>query len=287
MAGSGPPVAPHKRTEGENDMRPTEEILCWFTAMAMMTFTNHAAAAEPAPNEIVARSLTTFYYAGEDMQARISMRMINPQGKERLREMTLLRKNFGGDDEQRYFIYFHAPSDVKGTTFMVWKYPAREDDRWIYIPAIKLVRRIAADDKRSSFVGSDFTYEDVSGRGAGDEKHTLLREQTLNGRPAWVIESRPRTKTDYIQRISWIDRERWLPLREEYYDVRGELLRVYTSDEVKQIDEHWTVTQRTMRDVQSGHRTEVIFENVGYDIGLTEELFSDRYLRRPPQRWIK
>lgn len=238
-------------------------------------------------DKIVSRSLATFYYAGEDQRTRVTMRLINPQGKERRRVMTLLRKNLGNAGEQRYYIFFHEPSDVKGTAFMVWKYPAREDDRWIFIPAIRLVRRIAADDKRSSFVGSDFTYEDVSGREVEDESHSLLGEETLDGRPVFRIESAPKAKVDYVRRLSWIDRERGLPLKEEYYDVRGELLRTFTADEVREVDGHWTVTRRSMRDAQSGHRTEVVYDEVSYGVGLGEDVFSERYLRRPPRQWVR
>ncbi len=241
----------------------------------------------PSMDKIVARSLETFYYAGEDQRTRVTMRLINPQGKERRREMTLLRKNLGGAGEQRYYIYFHEPADVKGTAFMVWKYLGREDDRWIFIPAIRLVRRIAADDKRSSFVGSDFTYEDVSGRDVEDETHSLLAEETLDGRPVYRIESVPKVKVDYVRRLSWIDLERGLPLKEEYYDVRGKLLRTFTADEVREVDGHWTATRRTMRDAQSGHRTEVVYQEVEYGVGLGEDLFSERYLRRPPRQWIR
>lgn len=238
-------------------------------------------------DEIIQRSLQAYYYAGDDGRARISMRLINSQGKERLREMTMLRKNMGTEGEQRYYIYFHKPSDVKGTSFMVWKYPAREDDRWIFIPAIKLVRRIAADDKRSSFVGSDFTYEDISGREIGDETHKLLRSEDWQGRPTYVIESRPRVKIDYVRRVSWIDRDRSLPLKEEYYDAHGEILRIFTADEVQQVDGFWTATRRTMRDKQSGHRTEVIFSEIEYNLGVGDDLFTERYLRNPPRKWIR
>ena len=105
-----------------------------------------------------------FYYAGKDMKAKVLMTLINKQGKMRTRELVMLRKNMGKNGEQKYFMYFNSPADVRRTTFMVWKYPERDDDRWLFIPAINLVNRIAANDNRSSFVGSDFTYEDISGR---------------------------------------------------------------------------------------------------------------------------
>ena len=246
-----------------------------------------ARAADPSAEEIVKRSLESFYYAGIDMRARVSMKLINAQGKVREREMTMLRLNLGKSGNQRYYIYFHAPADVKGTSFLVWKYPAKEDDRWIYVPALKLVKRIAADDKRSSFVGSDFTYEDVSGRDLEDETHVLLRTEDLAGRPAYVVESKPRAPSDYSRRLSWIDAERWLPLKEEYFDARNEPLRSFTADKVEQIGKQWTVTVRSMKNLQSGHRTEVVFRETEYGVQLKQDIFTERYLRDAPAQWVR
>ena len=241
---------------------------------------------ELAPEEIIKRSLNAMYYAGKDERVQISMKLINSQGSTRGREMTMLRLN-QLDGEQRYYIYFHSPSDVKGTAFMVWKHVGKEADRWIYIPGINLTRRIAADDKRSSFVGSDFAYEDVSGRQVNDENHVLRRNEELNGRPVYVIESRPKASVDYARRLSWIDSERWIPLKEEYYDSRDQLLRVFTADKVEEIGGHWTISSRSMKNMQTGHRTEVIFERTSYDVGVPNDLFSERYLRDAPRKWIQ
>ena len=173
--------------------------------------------------------------------------------------------------------------------FMVWKYPEQDDDRWLYIPAIKLVKRIAADDSRSSFVGSDFTYEDVSGRDIIADTHTLLREDALNGRTCYVVESVPKNKkgAEYQRKVSWIDTEHFLPLKEEYYDRRGDLYRRYTAEQVN--DEHGfpTAMKRVMEHIKSGHRTEVTVQEIRYDLGLSESIFSERYLRQPPMKWIR
>ena len=237
--------------------------------------------------EIAKKSLDAFYAQGKDMQTRVSMTLVNAQGGERKRELTLLRKNMPAAGEQRYYMYFHNPPDVKGTTFLVWKYAGKDDDRWIYIPAIKLVRRIAASDKRSSFVGSDFTYEDVSGRDASDESHTLLREENLGDRPCYVLESKPVGNADYAKRLSWIDKERWIPLKEEYSDSRGRVTRVFSADKVEQIGGHWTVTQRTMKNVTAGQHTTVLFQNVVYDQGLADNVFTERSLREPPASAVR
>lgn len=259
----------------------------WAVAMVSLLASLAPAAAQEKPEEVARRSLEAFYYAGDDMRARVSMTLINPQGKRREREMTMLRKDLGPGGDQRYLVFFHSPADVRGMTFMVWKQPARQDDRWIFLPAIKLVRRIAADDARSSFVGSDFTYEDVSGREVGDERHQLLRTEELGGRPCFVLESRPTGSADYARRVSWIDQERWLPLKEEYFDARDEKVREFAADEVQQVGGHWAVTRRTMRNLQTGHRTEVIFSDLAFDVGLGEDLFTERYLRQPPRQWIR
>src|SRR3990170_7882178 len=142
-------------------------------------------------DEIIRRSQAAFYYPGSDMLARVLMKLITKDGKERIRDLTMLRKNLDKGGEQRYFIYFHTPPDVKDMTFMVWKYPGKDDDRWLFIPAIKLVKRIAANDKRSSFVGSDFSYEDVSGRDAEEDNHSILKEEVFNGKDTYVIKSVP------------------------------------------------------------------------------------------------
>lgn len=239
--------------------------------------------------QIMKKSEEAFLYAGKDFKVRVTMKLISSSGKTRLRELTMLRKNTGASGgEQKYFIYFHKPADVKGMTFMVYKYPDRDDDRWLFIPALNMVRRVAAQDRASSFVGSDFTYEDVSGRDIDEDRHELLREENLNGEACFVIKSTPvNAEMPYSYRLSWISKKNYLPLKIEYYDLSGTLYKVFTAEEIKDIDGFPTVVKRTMKNLQSGHRTEVTFEDVRYNVNLKERIFSERYLRRPPREYIK
>ena len=241
-----------------------------------------------APEEIMKKSQGAFLYQGKDFKARVMMKLITKDGKERLREMTMLRKNYGASGgEQKYFIYFFQPADVRDMTFMVYKYPAKDDDRWLFIPAINMVRRIAAQDKASSFVGSDFTYEDISGRDIEEDTHAIDKEEKLGSRETYVIKSTPKAgDVDYSYKLSWIDKSNFLPLKEEYYDKRGELYKVFTADEIKDIKEFPTVTKRTVKNLQSGHRTEVTFTKVDYNISIEDSLFSERFLKQPPKKWI-
>ncbi len=247
----------------------------------------HSAYAQTvSAEEIMQRSQRAFHYAGKDAKGKMTMELIDRDGGKRVRVLTMLRRNQEAGGEQKYFMYFHEPGDVRRLTFMVWKYPAREDDRWIFVPAVDLIRRIAAEDKYSSFVGSDFSYEDVSGRDVAEDAHTLVREEKLGGRETFVIESLPREAAVFTKRVSWIDKENFLPLKEEYYDAQNELQRVFTADRIEKIV-YPTVTKRTMKNVKTGHRTEVTVNSVAYDIGLKEADFSERRMRRPPSSWIR
>ena len=244
---------------------------------------------------IIEKSQLAFYYQGDDMKVEVIMELIDKGSGKRTRVMTMLRRDEKKGGNQKYFIYFHKPGDVRRLTFMVWKYTTKEDDRWIFVPAVDLIRRIAADDKHSSFVGSDFTYEDVSGRDVASDTHQLLRSEKLENRDCFVIESIPKEPTEYIKRLSWIDKKTFLPLKEEYYDAQSELFRVFTADKFEDIKAGEgtdgkvfpTVTRRTMKSVKTGHRTQVVYKSVSYNLGLKDQDFSERHMRRPPRSWIR
>ncbi|MBI3596274.1 MAG: outer membrane lipoprotein-sorting protein [Nitrospirae bacterium] len=263
----------------------------YFTIGLVMIVSSAAIARAQALSgeEIMRRSYLARYYPGEDMSAHVIMRLVSEGGQERVREFIMSRRNLKEGGEQRYFLYFHRPPDVRGTAFLVWAYPRRDDDRWLYVPALNLIRRIAASDKYESFVGSDFTYEDVAGREPEEDTHRVLREEKAGGRDAYILESIPKNpgNSDFSRKLSWIDKTTWLPLKEEYYDRRGDLARVFTADELKEIQGFWTMTKRVMKNAQSGHWTEVIFSEVRYNRKLSPELFSERSLRAPPAEFTK
>ncbi|MBI4684396.1 MAG: outer membrane lipoprotein-sorting protein [Nitrospirae bacterium] len=241
------------------------------------------------PDEIMKKSQAAFLYQGKDFKSRVMMKLVSKGGQERIREMTMLRKNYGlPGGEQKYFIYFFQPADVKDMTFMVYKYPGKDADRWLFIPAISMVRRIAAKDKYSSFVGSDFTYEDVSGRNLEDDNHSIAKEEKYNGKDCFVVKSTPKAADmEYRYKLSWIEKTGFLPLKEEYYDKRGEIYKVFTADELKDVKGFPTITKRTMKNLQSSHMTEVTYLKVDYNIGIEDSLFSERFLKQPPKKWIE
>lgn len=258
-------------------------VMSFAALVTALTFAGGAAAqtTAPAANEIVKKELAAFYYSGKDMSARVAMRLINSQGNVRERNMTMLRMNNGDTGDQRYLMVFDTPADVKGMSFLIAKFAKGDDDRWMFLPALKAIKRIAADDKKSSFVGSDFTYEDVSGRDLDEERHTYIRADQVGGRAVHVIESRPVGSADYAMRTVWVDQERFLPLREDYIDAQGKLLRTFSADKVEQVGGRWTITARSMKNHQTGHRTEVQFKEVQYDLGLSDAIFTERNMKNP------
>lgn len=286
------PETTHHTNERTHTMKSTVQtvapIILGVLLSTSFLYLNTANAAQ-TPEDIMKQSHLAYYYAGDDGVAQVEMTLTNNKGKERIRKFIMLRKDIEDGGEQRYYTYFQEPTDVRRMTFMVWKFQEKDDDRWIYIPALDLVKRIAANDKRSSFVGSDFTYEDVSGRHWSEDTHTLEREETLNDRETFVIRSTPKDpkSADYAYRLSWIDTNSYLPLQEEYYDKNDEVQKVFEAEETKEIDGILTITKRKMTNTKKDHFTIVHFTDIDYNTGVQDNIFSERYLRTPPRKYIK
>jgi hypothetical protein len=130
----------------------------------------------PDVQTIVNKANIVAYYQGKDGKAKVKMTITNKKGQKREHQFIILRKDVEDGGDQKYFVYFQKPPDVRKMVFMVHKHadPKKDDDRWLYLPAFSLVKRIAAGDKRTSFVGSDFLYEDISGRSLAEDKHELI-----------------------------------------------------------------------------------------------------------------
>ena len=238
---------------------------------------------------IMEQTLLAYYYPGKDAKEDILMRIVNRQGQVRKRHLAMLRLDQADGGEQSYYLYFHEPADVEGMSFLVLKHPGRDDDRWLYMPAIDLVKRIATSDKRSSFAGSDFTYEDVSGRDLDEDNHELLDEETVGEHAAFVVKSTPKKPegVEFSYRKFWIDKATHLPLKMEHYDLQGKLYKVYEAQEIQTIQGTPTITKAVMKDLGNERFTEIALQAVSYDIGLSADVFQERSLRKPPAQWIR
>jgi hypothetical protein len=264
--------------------KPTALLLAVFIGLASPAW------AEPQDDaaSIMKKSHLALYYAGDDGLADVTMRIIDKRGKERTKEFTMLRLDEEEGGKQKYYTYFQRPSDVSRLTFMVHKNTDGNDMRWIYVPAVDLVRPISADDKNSSFVGSDFSYEDVSGRHWTEDNHELLGDTTIDDSPVWVIASVPKEPyKGFARRIAYVSKEHHLPLVEEYYDSKDRLIRIFRAEKLEEIEGINTVTSRSIENVEKGSRTYIDFPRVDYNLGLDASLFTERYLKNPPRKYIR
>lgn len=234
---------------------------------------------------IVNKANLASYYISKDGRSSVKMTITDSQGRQRIRQFKILRLNVKEGGEQKFYVYFEKPTDVARMTYMVWKNISQDDDRWMYLPALDLVRRISASDKRSSFVGSHFVYEDVSGRGVYADTHELVGEED----GLYKIKNTPKETqgVEFSYYFVWIDAKNFIPMKAEYYNKNGDLVRTIEALEVQDISGHPTVVRSKATDVERGGETVMEFSNVQYDIGLTDNIFTERYLRKPPMQWIQ
>jgi len=233
-------------------------------------------------DEIVRKANLAAYYQGADGRSNVKMTIKDAGGSTREREFTVLRKNVTEGGDQKFFVHFHQPSDVRRMTYLVWKHVGdQDDDRWLYMPALDLVKRIAAGDKRTSFAGSHFLYEDVSGRDINDDTHTLAETTDKH----YVLKNVPKDpqSVEFASYTVWIDRTTFLPMKAEYVNDQGKVYRVVEALEVKTIDGFPTVVRSVARDVLGGGETVSEFSDIRYNIDLKDDVFEERSLRRPPK----
>ena len=249
-----------------------------------------AAAAEPGDvpdvQTIVTKANVVAYYQGDDGKAKVKMTITDKRGQKRQREFIILRQDVADGGDQNYFVYFQRPADVRRMTYMVRKHAAidKDDDRWLYMPSIDRLNRIAAGDKRTSFVGSDFLYEDVSGRSLDEDTHELASTTDT----AFVVKNTPK-KPDSVEFSYFtvaIDRQNYVPTKMEFFDKEGKLYRTIESQKVELIQELPTVTKSVVQDLKTGSKTEMEFTDVQYNIKL-KNVFEERYLRRPPREAMR
>ncbi len=267
---------------------------------AVVAETEKTTAAETlSVDEIVNKTNRMAYYLGIDGSARVKMTITDSQDRQRNRELTILRwdqpnpdlskEEQSKDDSycggQKTYAFFHRPADVSKTVFLVWKYLDKDDDRWMYLPALDLVKRISSTDKRTSFVGSNFFYEDVSGRNINDDVHELI-EITDD---YFVLKNTPKNPklVEFAYFKIWIHRQSFVVVKTDYYDKNNKKYRTFEALNVETIQGHPTVTKAKMTDLRTGGHTIAEYSNVRYDVGIPESIFTERYLRKPARKYLK
>ena len=205
-----------------------------------------------------------------DLKAKVEMILIEDDGDQSVREMEIYQK---GDDSR--LMRFLSPAGQRGIGFL----SLPDDVNYLYLPAFAQVRRIASHVENQNFAGTDFSYDDLSSFRFGDEYEPSLNETTD---AHYILELLPKSgiSTDYSKLLMWVQLDNFYPARIEYYDRSGDLWKVLEQFEIQQFQGYWVALERVMSDVISGHSTSMCMTEVEVDTGLSDDIFSQRYLTR-------
>ena len=211
----------------------------------------------------------------------IQMTLIDEDGSIGTRRIQTLILN--ENDLTKTITLFLEPASVRNTRFLTVENEERADDHWIFLPALRKVKRIAAGERDGSFMGSDFSYSDMGASGStiDDSTQTILKEEDYNGRNCFVVESIPNPGTDnnYGKYISWVDKISWLTLKVEFYSKDGRTqIKELNSENISNENGHWIAKKITMETLGSGHKTILDIKQVKYDIPLNSGFFTTTFL---------
>ncbi len=261
--------------------------IVFIAAVAAVVITGHASyAADPTVEEIMKRNF--FVTKVASLRADATMSLYNDNGGIRERKMTVLSKLQDNGVDSRLVIRFSAPADIRGTTFLQVEHSAADDDIWIYLPALKKSRRLVANNKRDSFVGSDFAYGDILPPRMELYRHSLVRSESVGGRDFYVIESVPKDvavqrASGYARKTTWVAKDSYLESKVEYYDEAGRLLKTQTVTDPRLVDkEHnrWLAGRREMVNHQSAHKTIFTLAHIEIGKSLPDSAFTTRAIEQ-------
>ena len=227
---------------------------------------------------------------GDDVSQDLEMILIDKRGNQRVRRLRSYARDEGEDEYS--IMFFLTPADVEDTGFLTYDYdePERDDDQWLYLPALSRTKRIAQGDRSGSFMGSDFSYADMTDRPLDHYEYTLMGETEVEGYPVWQIESVPITEhekdeTGYTKSVQFVRKDNYVVVRSVSWVKKGGRLKYFDVKKLDQIDGIWVATEThmsTRKGKKTLHKTVLLIENVKFNQDLDDDLFSLRQLEKGP-----
>ncbi len=218
----------------------------------------------------------------KDVTAQMTMTLRNKHGQESTRRIRVKTLEVPGDGDKSLSI-FDTPRDVKGTAFLNYTHKTGDDDQWLYLPALKRVKRISSRNKSGSFMGSEFSYEDISSQEVEKYTYKWLRDEGYDGQDCFVVEYYPVDKKNsgYTRQVTWLDMKEYRPLKVEYFDRKNSHLKTLTfRDYRKYLDRYWRADEMQMVNHQNGKNTQLVWSEYKFQTGLTKNDFSKNSLKR-------
>jgi hypothetical protein len=217
-----------------------------------------------------------------DLTAKMLMVLKNKHGQESIRKIRIRTLEVEGDGDKSLSI-FDNPRDVKGTAFLTFSHKVEDDDQWLYLPALKRVKRISARNKSGSFMGSEFAYEDISSQEVEKYTYKWIRDEVFDGQECFVIERYPVDKKNsgYTRQVSRIDKSEYREWKVEYFDRKNSLLKTLTINGYKKyLDKYWRADEMNMVNHQNGKSTNLVWSNYKFRNGLKDRDFNKNSLKR-------
>ena len=229
---------------------------------------------------------------GDNIITNMQMQLIDKNNHKRIRDMKTFSKNKGEDELK--VIFFLSPSDVKNTAFLTFDYKDddKDDDQWLYLPALNKTKRIPASDKDSSFMGSDFSYSDMTEPVLSDYKFKIIKESSIKRKTGkvkvWIIESLPKTQetideTGYTKSIAYVRQDNYMLVRAKFYLKKANRIKYMDVKKIEKIDGIDVATITTMTTKQGKrtlHKTVLIQSDVKMNQDLKEDMFSIRTIEK-------
>ena len=215
---------------------------------------------------------------GNDSFAKVKMLLIDKNDRKRLRTLITASKDYGSVSKS--FTRFYTPADIDGTAFLTWENNDGDDDQFLYLPALRRVRRVVSNQKKNRFVNTDFTYEDLQRRKVDQDTHRIMKTEMVDDRLCWVLEIIPvdDTNSQYGRRVSWVAQDLYIPLKVEFYDKRGRLVKRLLNRNLKKVDGIWTVFDAEMQDLKKKSRTLMRISEIKYNRGIPDRVFTKEYM---------
>ena len=215
-------------------------------------------------------------YIGE--YSEMEMVLINAHGDRTIRKLAAETIEVETDGD-RSINTFHWPADVKGTRMLTWSHKDGDDDQWLYLPALKRVKRISSRNKSGSFMGSEFSYEDLGSQEVEEFAYKYLKDESLEGRDCWLLERKPvSSRSGYAREVVWMDKKYKNPIRIEYYDRKNELLKVGLFSKFEKYDKWWRANEIQMENVQTKKRSIITWNRRELGKSFSRDHFSADYL---------
>lgn len=220
----------------------------------------------------------------DNVKATLTMTLENKRGQQRSRTIQRFKKEYkSGEFSNKSLIFFLEPADERGTGFLQWNYreTGKDDDQWLYLPALGREKRIAATEKSSEFMGTDFTYEDMGDRDISKYSYTLIGDEKIAGEDCWKIDAVANDKSQAYQKLTyWISKAKIQTLQMYFFDKRGDQAKTLTFSDYKNIDGFWMAMQMHMVNSKKQHQTSLSMKDVDLKTIQDDNLFTIRMLKR-------